>query len=405
MAELRGSHSAGHSFRAFARVIPMTAAANNQFPWHAQLPRLGPPEEFAALRRLLEQVSYSEEGICRRLGLERFSDYAAPPIEEVAAIPVADSLDTLIRLFIHSVFVDEASAARLLPSGGLALLESLGLVARHASHPGLLFGASTVLPVDGLLMVCDHGECAPDGSECELPPDVVYPPVFRTTRRFLDSLPVSGCDAMLDLATGTGVAAIVGARVARHVWATDISHRAALAAEFNRRLAAIGNMTVLAGDLYAPVEGLTFDRIVIHPPYVPAQQSEIIFRDGGEDGEQVIRRAVEGLPRFLRAGGRFYSVLMASDRVGESFEQRMRKWMGSQESEFDIAVTAYSIEPPGVAFGNLLRQEGSDLKKVVSLSALWSATRTEAIVYAAVVIERHDVPRPAVTKRVQVAES
>ena len=40
-----------------------------------------------------------------------------------------------------------------------------------------------------------------------------------------------------------------------------------------------------------------------HPPYIPAKETELIFRDGGKDGEQIIRRAVEGLPRFLRPGG------------------------------------------------------------------------------------------------------
>ena len=48
-------------------------------------------------------------------------------------------------------------------------------------------------------------------------------------------------------------------------------------------------MTVVEGDMYAPVEGLTFDRIVTHPPYIPAKQTGLIFRDGGEDGEQIIR--------------------------------------------------------------------------------------------------------------------
>jgi methylase of polypeptide subunit release factors len=37
-----------------------------------------------------------------------------------------------------------------------------------------------------------------------------------------------------------------------------------------RLLNDVSNVTVLQGDLYDPVQGQRFDRITIHPPYVPA---------------------------------------------------------------------------------------------------------------------------------------
>ena len=71
--------------------------------------------------------------------------------------------------------------------------------------------------------------------------------------------------------------------------------------------------------MYEPVAGLEFDRIVTHPPYVPVSKPTHVFRDGGDDGELILRRAIEGLPRapcsrrkVLRAdtdlgsGGRFH---------------------------------------------------------------------------------------------------
>jgi len=270
----------------------MAAAPTAPHRWHAQTPHLGTVEQFAALRRLLDESEYSEAGLCRRFGVEKLGQAVTPPAQQLIAQPMADSLDGLIRLFFHSVFAEEAAVARALPENGLALLSSLGLIARDAARPGMIYGGSAILPAAGLLTVCDRGNHAPDGAVCELPADVVYPAIFDTTRRFLDGLPQTACDAMLDLGTGTGVAAMLGARLARHVWATDITERAALFAEFNRRLAGLDNVTVLAGDMYAPVEGLTFDRIVIHPPYVPAPKSQLIFRDAGEDGEEIIRRTL-----------------------------------------------------------------------------------------------------------------
>ena len=219
----------------------------------------------------------------------------------------------------------------MLPGEGLRTLEALDLVARDPDAPGLVFATAAILLTARNLTVCDRGN-APDGTKCTLPPDVVYPAIFENTREFVDRLPSTPCDALLDIGTGTGIAAMRGAPYAGHVWATDISARCTLFAEFNRRLAGLENMTVVEGDMYAPVEGLTFDRIVTHPPYIPAKQTELIFRDGGEDGEQIIRRVVEGLPRFLRPGGKFYALLMATDREGEEFEQRIRKWLGADEA-------------------------------------------------------------------------
>jgi SAM-dependent methyltransferase len=197
---------------------------------------------------------------------------------------------------------------------------------------------------------------------------------------------------------------MVSARHARHVWATDITERAALYCEFNRRFAGLNNMSVLTGDLYAPVEGLTFDRIMIHPPYVPAQQNQVIFRDGGEDGEQVIRGAVQGLARFLRPGGHFYALVMASDRAGETFEQRLRKWLGSQENEFDVATGIYTAHSPAECFTQSLLQGGLDSETALFLDRLWRTTATELILYAAVLIERHASTRPAQSARFNLVE-
>lgn len=380
------------------------ADASVPFPWHQQLPRLGAPEEFAALSRLLEESCYSEKSICARLGLERLNEDASLSSNPSSARPAADALDVLIQLFFCAGFVEETAAASVLPSGALLLFDSLRLLDRDAAHAGKLFASSVILPAAGRLTVCDRGPTGPDGSVSELPPDVVYPAIFETTRRFLAGLPVSPCEAVLDLCTGTGIAALVAAGQSGHVWATDIAERAARYSEFNRRLAALSNVTVLTGDLYTPVDGLTFDRIIIHPPYVPARQSRIIFRDGGEDGEQIIRRTVEGLPRFLRPGGRFYSLLMASDRDGETFERRLRTWLGPEEDQFDIAVGAHSARSPEEYFVEVLLLRGANQEGVEFLETMWSNTHTTAILYASLVIERHAHSRAARTIRVPLPE-
>ncbi len=378
----------------------MTAATPTTYRWHRQAPRLGTPEQFAALRRLLEGSGYSYEGLCRRLNVDDLDKYAPPPAAELIARPMEDALDALMRLFYHSVYAGEDAVARALPEGGFVLIDALGLVARDPAAPGMVFGASAILPAAGLLTVCDRGNHGPDGSRCDLPPDVVYPAIFDTTRKFLEGLPEAPCDALLDLGTGTGVAGMLGAARARHVWATDITGRSVQFAEFNRQLYALENMTVLEGDLFAPVEGLTFDRIVIHPPYVPARQSTLVFRDAGEDGEQIIRRTIQDLPRFLRPGGRFYSLLMATDREGETFEDRIRRWLGAEQADFDIVVGARSLQSPREFLAQLISAGRIDSPNVPILLDLWKTTKTQILVYAAVLIERHAGDAATVTKRV-----
>jgi SAM-dependent methyltransferase len=372
-------------------------------PWHQQLPRLGSDEEFAALRRVFRESQYSTEGLKRHLNVAELQDYKTPPVEVREMQPVARPIDALVRLFLDAVYVDEASVARALPADAVAALWSLNLLSRSPAHPGMCYSNVSIPPVGGVLTIMDRA-AGPDGAICPLPGDVVYPAVVENTRDFIAGLPDTPCDAMLDIGTGTGIAALEGARYARHCWGTDIIARPVRFAEFNRRLNGLDNMTTLQGDLYEPVEGLTFDRIVTHPPYVPSRKTGLVFRDGGEDGEQIVRRVVEGLPRFLRPGGRLYSLHMASDRTGEPYEQRIRKWLGSQQAEFDVVLVTLQIHVPKDFLARqvgVLKREPGDVGFWLEM---WQANKTEFLIYTWVLVRRHDGSRPPVTARVNAGK-
>ena len=359
-------------------------------PWRRYEPTASSDEDLKALRVLF--AGYDETAICQRFGMPDLEGYPLSWLEEIDAMP--GRLDTLVRLFNEGLCASEAG----LPADALALLDRLGLIARDTERPAMVYATVAVVPVGEELMVCDRG-CSPDGSDYPLPPDFVYPPVFDNTLRYLASLPSAPCDAMLEIGTGSGIGAIVGARRARRVWATDIEARAAHFARLNCRLAGLDNVTVLEGDLYKPVEGLTFDRIAFHLPWVPQPQSPYAFADGGEDGETVLRGSIESLPLFLRPGGQFYAILLASDREGERLEQRVRRWLGATENQFDVAVTELARKSPdGFLAQNLAR--GSICEKDIPLwMELWKATRTEAIVYGFLLVERHEGVREPVTSR------
>jgi SAM-dependent methyltransferase len=372
-------------------------------PWHKELPRLGSDAEFAALQRVFRESDYSTEGLKRYLGVAALEEYKTPPVEVREALPVERPIDALIRLFLDAVYVDEAALARALPGDVVAALWSLNVLARCPHHDGQCYSNFSLPPVGPVLTLMDRA-AGPDGAMCVLPADVVYPAVVENTRDFVAGIPDTPCDALLDLGTGTGIAALVGARYARHAWGTDIIARPVRFAEFNRRLNGLDNMTTLQGDLYEPVEGLTFDRIVTHPPYVPARKTGLIFRDGGEDGEQIIRRVIEGLPRMLRPGGRLYSLHMASDREGEPYEQRIRKWLGPRSAEFDVVVIAMQIHEPRDFLSrqlNVIKREPGDVSFWMEM---WEANKTEFLVYSWVLVRRHDGGRPPVTARAQAGK-
>jgi SAM-dependent methyltransferase len=367
---------------------------NQSYRCYEKLPELGTDADFRAMHRLIDETGYTTEGILTRLKLDNIAHYCAPPEGGRA---IQNPLDAMIALFFDCGYVAEQQLSETLPPDTVPLFDRLGLLVRDPAPAGMVFTSAAILPANGILTACDRG-AAPDGSKIPYPPDVVYPPVFDTTQRFLGELPDTPCEAMLDLGTGTGAAALLGAPHAGHVWATDVTTRAVRFTEFNRRLSGLENMTVELGDLYGAVEGLTFDRIVIHPPYVPAKvrRSDHVFAVSGDDGEQIIRRTVEGLPSYLRPGGRFYSLQIATDRQGEEFEDRIRKWLGDRHQEFDVMLAVHSKRTPT---DYLAQDETRLVEESRNWMELWEHTRTTFMVYATLLIERHAEPRRPLTRR------
>jgi SAM-dependent methyltransferase len=351
--------------------------------------------EFAAARGVFEAARYRYGALCERLGVQRLYEYKMPSAAELLARPVNDALDAMHRLFGVGLYLERETVERFFGSEGRTALCAVGLLAADADRPEADFATAMVIPFLDTLTANDRF-CSPIGKAIEQPADAVYPALFDNTYNFVTRIPETPCEALLDLGTGSGPAAICQARFAREVWATDITPRSVHFAEFNRRLNGCGNVRTLAGDLYEPVRGLTFDRIVCQPPYVAVAEDRITFRDGGQDGEQVFRRIVEGLPEYLRAGGNFYALLMASDREGESFEQRIRKWLGERAPEFDVLVGSdIALDP--MEF--LLSAQKIPPAEKEYRRFLYEENKTRAVIYGSVVIRRHAEPRPAVTVR------
>jgi methylase of polypeptide subunit release factors len=355
--------------------------------------------QFETVRTLLRGSGYTTEGICSHLNIEFLDEYPTKAKETEQPRPISSALDVLLSLFFEGGLVTRKRMAAYLGNSAYDDLSALGLIAPLESET--CYATVLLYPVNDVY-ICSDRWSNPDGSKFKPFDDIVYSARSITTQRFLRLIPTSPCEALLDLCSGTGVFGLVSAPWARRVYAFDIADRSTHFAEFNRRLNGVENLVCATGDLYEPAGKLTFDRIIAHPPYVPVLKNQLIFQDGGDDGESILRRVVEDLPRYLQPGGRLYCSSMGSDRFQEPFEQRIAEWLGGARGEFDVAVIVRSVrDPQDYAVRDLLRGTG-DVAELKQWEALFRGKRIERLVYANIVIQRHAEARPAFTIRRQM---
>jgi SAM-dependent methyltransferase len=353
--------------------------------------RLGTEPEFTALRKSLLACDYTEAAICQRFEVPRVSALRAGTTGEPT-----DPLRLLVRLFIEGGAVPPAAASQL----PVAELDALGFI--NASQDRIVANAM-LYPTRGLYIASDRSH--PIEKDSPPPDDIVYPAIVPNTELFLDYIPRTPCDALLDLCAGTGIAALVAAKSgARHAWAFDLTPRSTHFAEFNRRLNAVTNMTPAEGDLYQPAGDLTFDRIVSHPPYLPVYRPHFVFDSGGQDGEQVVKRMVEDLPRYLRPGGRFYALTMGSDRE-HPFEMRLRQWLGQSQGDFDVTfLVRRAISPREYSADTVVLHKGS-AEDIAGWRELFMQWGVRSMAYGIVVIQRRATDRPVFTVRRDAGEN
>lgn len=356
--------------------------------------RFPPEDDFALVRSFLGQCDYSENAICRRENVTSQAQLLLRPPRNPPPQP-GDPLGLLISLFLLGEFAGSAAVEAFMPPSVLAAFRNLGLLAKN----GEAFCATTALyPVRNVFIVSDRWN-NPDGTPFEAQPDIVYPANTPNTLRLLRYLPEDHAGTVLEACSGAGAAALLAAtRYARQVWAADIAHRSTEFARFNCRLNGVNNVEVLEGDLYEPVKGLQFDRIIAHPPYVPAAKPKYVFQDAEEAGESITRRLIEGLPEFLAPGGRFYCLTLGFDRAGEDYETRIRRWLGRQESEFDLLVAVVERRSPSDLAADFLLKGLIRYPEFVERQKAFEEAADEFL-YSFLVIQRAASPRPVFTVR------
>ncbi len=351
------------------------------------------PALLRALRAGLDQCDYTEPALCRRLGVPILHEYLLGDVRADAG-PARDALDVLFRLLMGGRAVPRTEVEAHLPAELVAALEALEVIGPAPGLAAQVAATVSLYPIDGLYVASDLAREFPDGRA-----DSVYPAISKSGAVYLSAVPRTPCESFLEVCSGTGIAALVAARSATHAWAVDIAERSTAFARFNAALNELPNVTALQGDLYLPVAGLRFDRIVAHPPYVPALEQRQIFRDGGTDGERITRRVIAEAPAFLRPGGRLYCTCVATERTDAPLEQRVRLMLGDASDELDVLVLYTALIDPLVHFTREIALKHSSLADVAAFLDAFEALKIASFVGCTIVVERHASPRPPLTLR------
>ncbi|MGE0784602.1 MAG: methyltransferase [Sandaracinaceae bacterium] len=164
----------------------------------------------------------------------------------------------------------------------------------------------STLEVAGLRLTVEPGVCHPSPAM-----GASFSPLFGAA---LEGMRAG--ERVLDLGTGCGVWALMASRAGAEVTATDLAHVpievVARAARANR----VPTPRLLSGDLFEPVTGERFDRVLFNPPFhlgEPRTDEERAYF-GGADGA-VLRRFLRELPDHLTSDGHGYVVLPATERA------------------------------------------------------------------------------------------
>ena len=192
----------------------------------------------------------------------------------------------------------------------------------------------------------------------------------------------------LDVGTGNGIQAILAARHAEHVVATDVNERALAYAELNALLNGVDGLELLHGSYFEPVRDRTFDLVVSNPPYVISPESALLFRDSGLGRDRVSEFMAAELPRALAEGG--FASLMVSWAQEADAPPAPVAWL--EDSGVDALLLHSATDDPLATASSwnrdLAREEGLYAEAIDRWLDYFASEGIEAIGYGTIVMRR-----------------
>jgi len=150
----------------------------------------------------------------------------------------------------------------------------------------------------------------------EHPADLVLP--IGPSGRHLANVTIrKKIKSALDLGCGCGIQALLAARHAELVTATDINPRALALTKLNAELNNVSNIEILEGSHFEPLHGRKFDLIAANLPYVITPQRKYIYRDTDLPRDESVRKMLLETPEYLNEGGFAHVMISWVNKQGE----------------------------------------------------------------------------------------
>lgn len=295
-------------------------------------PHLVVPDDatLTGLRTALQRAEYSDDAVADALG-------PRPPFGRTRRevyrrrLLEAGPLGELVRLFRLGEPVDEEGAAAALAPADVDALVDAGLLERRAD---LVASTVELSSYSGLLLAHDR---VAEGAAPES-----WHVLFGSASKTLAALTIRRpASRALDLGTGCGVQALLAARHAESVVATDVNERALAFAQINAALNESENLDFVQGDLFEPVEDERFDLIVSNPPFVVSPDTELVFRDSNLPGHEISRVVVEQAQEHLHDGGQATVLCSWIAPTDAHWSTPLRAWV-----EPDALLLQFTSVPP-----------------------------------------------------------
>ena len=295
------------------------------------------PAAIVDLGEALRACGYTSEAVRRLLALE--SPFGFSPRELPLYLRLAgaeSSVGALVRLFLLGAPV----ARDALPPLPIERLAAAGVLAEDGDKVRALV---EIAPADDVLLAYDRSQAVPGSADQVLG--------FSLPTRTLGRLPARApIEAALDLGAGSGYQALLAARHARRVVATDVNPRALDFARFNTALNGAEGIEVREGDLLEPAARERFDLVVSNPPHVISPDTDFVFRDSALQGDSLAEGLVRGLPGVLAEGGFAHVLLSWAHAPDEEPGAPVTRWL--EGSGCDALVLHYaSYDPVAYAAG------------------------------------------------------
>ncbi len=173
----------------------------------------------------------------------------------------------------------------------------------------------------------------------------------------LDELLSQAPTQVLDLCTGSGCLAILAALrfPGAQVDAVELSRGAIEVAHNNIRDHGVGDrVSVLYGDLLAPVAGRRYDLIIANPPYVAAAEvaaftpeyaaEPVMAHIGGSDGLDLVRRILAGAANHLEPAGVLVMEIGTARAIVEAeYPHLPFLWLDTETSEGEVLMIGGAV--------------------------------------------------------------